>query len=861
MNRWWTDPQIARSTLERVDSSDPVQGVGTAVLGYHGLAEGVLQPLTHRTLLDVEGVSKALDGLDIAPVAKALANATRPVVGDAAEKYGELLAQDLHKQAVESTGRLILNLVSTGMAWPTAIDRAASVHGVPVDRLGKAGSALRAPALAKIAQADIADRALMEYAAHVGKREYTPDVVSKASQQRERFREEDVNRDALGRFADKPDRSLPSLSVEAKRSFAERQARRQKRQRRQQRAANATQAQETSRGSLLDALMARETAPAATAAAVAQTKTKPVDGLDAAMDAALDTAMNRAMDKAMDKAADKLVTNLLNRKRDAEPAFDAGPSLLEIPDDIPFEDGTYPGWVGGSRDQQLFVLVDKSVAEQVAAVGGFNWAQLQETGLVFNTEPLDRERLQYAVLDYSRQTGQDDPLNDLAIVAFDGLVAWDEDFTAGDKMYLAEAGLYSISRRNETVGLRGLEFDDYLDLDLKAYSVPGMTTSPKTPIQLPHITVKIDNDKEFKNLPGQVTKSERIWRESDVRRDELGRFAEENRARPVRSVEERRARRERRQRRQQRQVQQLSQAQAGSLLDGLMQRQESRAADRPAAERSAPRGISAEDAALDRAMDRSLDRVANQAMDRALDRAMRKVQDRQNSLEDFRFAHEEWKQTKAVRFSNEDDMATFTEIFDFDPYTGKSLGLGGVIDPGERQDAVDFVLSGRLKPTGDVVEGMYYSNTNAMVGEPIPAEAAGTYSNIAETPYAAYGFAQAAADEMNKAANDATREWMPLVQVDNEHRQFTMYRPMIVEVMRRDEDVVVLGNDADWAALRRGENVSLEALPGYNEDPEQPGQGLFKELFYAVGENESVGRDSELHEKSDFYVRAFRIKR
>ena len=64
MSRWWTDPDQARSVLGRVNDSDVVQGVGTAVLGYHGLAVEKLKPLTQRTLVDVSQVSKALDQVD-----------------------------------------------------------------------------------------------------------------------------------------------------------------------------------------------------------------------------------------------------------------------------------------------------------------------------------------------------------------------------------------------------------------------------------------------------------------------------------------------------------------------------------------------------------------------------------------------------------------------------------------------------------------------------------------------------------------------------------------------------------------------------------------------------------------------------
>lgn len=872
MGRWWTDPVDAHNTLERVDSSDPIQGVGTAVLGYHGLSEGILRPLTTQTLLDVNSVSKALESLDLAPVAKALANATRSVVGESADRYGELLAKDLHDRAVESTGRLILNLVSTGMAWPTAIDRAASVHGVPVERLGKASSVLRAPALAKMAQADISDRALMEYAQHVGHREYTPEVVAKAERKREReFKEELVNRDAMGRFSDKPDRSLAGLGAEAKSDFLERQARRQRRQKRQ-----TSREKQSPMSDLATALLARD----------AESKSKPAvainrevnaasnDPRDAQADAmrgkVIENARNKVIDKARKRMIDNAINALANRKIIADEDYESVPDLLTVPDDIPTQgvndngDPIYEGWVGGSRDGILFALADKRVLEQAAELGGFNWGKLVDSGLVYSLEPLNKEQLQLAVLGHSARFGSEDPLADVAILAFDGLVAYDEDFTAGDKTYLSDAGVYGISRRNETTGVKGLEYDDYLDLELKSYATPGMKMGPQLPIELPHLTVTLDNDKQFMRLPGNDFRKSDQWRESDVKRDDLGRFADKNENASVKASDsdaERKARIERRKRRQKKQGQR-AQVQTNDLVEALRARDAERTQESPQQQSQVAQVANNEDVDVrDQARAAMRKKVIERSRQQVLDKAMAKVAQRQENLESFSNTHEDWRDLKAMKFANDGDMATFTEIFDFDPYTGKSLDLGGVTDPRQRMETIDFTMD-RLRDSQPVVEGLFYNSRNPSVGVPFSADeiGAGRWGNIAETPWKALAEAQAAADEMNKASNDPTREHMPLVIFDDEHREFPMYKPFIVEVVKRDEDVIVLGSDSDWASLSRGDKVTLEPLPGYNEDIDQPGQGLIKELFYAVGSNESVGRDNELYDRNDFYVRAFRIK-
>lgn len=234
MSRWWSNAEESRQVLALVDGSDVEQGVGTAVLGYHGLAAGALEPLTRRTLMDVSAVRHALAGVDLEPVAKALGAATRPVMGDAADRYGEIMADDLHRQAIEATERLLLSLTNTGMPWPTAIERVATVHGVPLERLGQAAAKLGAPALTPLVRADIGDRALMDYAAHRGVRENTVSDVSKAMNA-DAFDPNEHPRGAKGQFRRKPARKQPGGA----RSIEAREARdaRDSRQRRDVRAA------------------------------------------------------------------------------------------------------------------------------------------------------------------------------------------------------------------------------------------------------------------------------------------------------------------------------------------------------------------------------------------------------------------------------------------------------------------------------------------------------------------------------------------------------------------------------------------------------------------------------------------------
>ena len=216
MSRWWADPAQGKEVLRSVDGSDVVQGVGTAVLGYHAITQAALKPLTTETLVDISKVHSALDQVDLEPVAKALGEATKPVLGDAADAYGVLLAAEMHDVAKAATERLILTWTQTGMPWPHAVERAAEVHGVPTNRLGRYANLMKGP-VAPLVRQDLADRALMEYASEIGHREDTNADIAKNAQ----F-ESEHPRGGGGRFRGKGD-SPETL---------ERQARRERRVRR-----------------------------------------------------------------------------------------------------------------------------------------------------------------------------------------------------------------------------------------------------------------------------------------------------------------------------------------------------------------------------------------------------------------------------------------------------------------------------------------------------------------------------------------------------------------------------------------------------------------------------------------------------
>lgn len=209
MRRWWDDPDTARTVLEAIQPSpDVAQGVGTAVLGHHALVRAALHPLSQRTLVDPADLRQAAAAVDTASVAKALSAAVEPVMGPAAERYGQLLAARLHTEAVDGVEHAVRTLHAAGVPMPLAVERTADIAGVPPRWAGTYLQAVKGPAVAPLVRQDAADRALMVYANRVGRREHTEPIASVthidvAKNARVRFEEHEHRRDADGKFTTK----------------------------------------------------------------------------------------------------------------------------------------------------------------------------------------------------------------------------------------------------------------------------------------------------------------------------------------------------------------------------------------------------------------------------------------------------------------------------------------------------------------------------------------------------------------------------------------------------------------------------------------------------------------------------------
>ena len=201
-DRWWTDVAKAQQVLGIVGGDDVAQGVGTVALGYHAVLADQLRPLAGATLVDQQQIAEVLDQVDLAPVAKAMSAAVSPVLGNAAPAYAADLVELMHNEAREGIRHELQVLLSKGVAWPHAVERVASVAGVPARAVNGFVQKMAVPQVNPRVLEDEADRTLMTWASRFGKREATSPLGEVA---KDDFDEAEHPRGEDGRFVDAPD--------------------------------------------------------------------------------------------------------------------------------------------------------------------------------------------------------------------------------------------------------------------------------------------------------------------------------------------------------------------------------------------------------------------------------------------------------------------------------------------------------------------------------------------------------------------------------------------------------------------------------------------------------------------------------
>ena len=201
--RWWTSWRTAEPVVKSVTREKGVDGVGTAVLGLHALGADALRGLASRTCVDSDLVAETLAGLDVGPVAKAWSDAVMP-----GSDYGWLRVGPIKRDADDAAVRVVSTLVSKGVSWPLALQRAAEGYGLPAGDAVAFAQKVSAPVVNQLVVADAADEQLALFASSVCKAESdAPVEFSKADDEwvvirrgNRAFRQR-VSRDAEGQFA------------------------------------------------------------------------------------------------------------------------------------------------------------------------------------------------------------------------------------------------------------------------------------------------------------------------------------------------------------------------------------------------------------------------------------------------------------------------------------------------------------------------------------------------------------------------------------------------------------------------------------------------------------------------------------
>lgn len=491
--RWWADSGSALGALGRVDDSDVVQGVGTAVLGYHALALGALRPLAERTLVDCQTIRDALGGVDLEPVAKALGAATRPVMGDASGRYGQLLAGSLHDEATRSTALFVEQLTNTGLDWPAAVSRAADVHGVPLDRMGLPGARLRgAGRLPAAAQADWADRALVGYAAHVGNREADGPVSKSMRMGQREWDEDEVNRDRKGRFAPEAQSGVTASQERAQNYAAYRDARKKRRER---------------RGRIVPRIgLVMDESPDAGDGA-GEGRARRLRDPAAVTAGSLEAKQKARGDKH--RAARRREKNAKERKARVEallttPPPKKPPEDVELKKPYPQEprdvDGKFSDGVVTTVKNDYYALLPEHLAAEILTEGGFNYGKLFGTrwnmGPVMTGRELVEEIAELQDADIQMRIAGRENLNPIGrnvVVRFvGGQMAWQDGSSPNDTddKNPASGAVFETLTRNATD-------HDFQGFETGATDFAWKATAAAPPVPFRSISVSLENVDDF----------------------------------------------------------------------------------------------------------------------------------------------------------------------------------------------------------------------------------------------------------------------------------------------------------------------------------------------------------------------------
>lgn len=676
MERWWADPAATRDIITSVDDRDPQQAMATAVLAAHAFQREVLTPLANQTLVDASTVSQALAGADLSPVAEAVARVSRSSMGEAADEYGRLVAEDWRQQSIQSAHDVLTRWVGQGMAWPTAVQRLTGVVGVPARELGRAVEQLRAP-MPDLVASDHGDRALLGYAARVAARQ--PEPVGKNLRGAELFNFNQRHpRDEDGKFTEK-----------TRQGDGGRQARQERRDRRRRREGlkarfaervGASRSAEQPAVSVLDAVLAQRKQVVREERPVART-----------VDRTVDRSVDRSVKRTKQRAAGRLRAVATESKSEMLPAV-AATNAMRL-------------------DTQAFIVVDRSEAD----------ALILSNTQKFNVKGLRNLLGSGAITAYSYDVIQDELLQGMrdienpVVIEFNTVAATD---AGPDSFDLADDAEYEIqdSAEAQVTGSPYRVMDS--PFRTRRAGSPAFSGRPDAIVGVISVGLanegafqrqgadlpmdrqdRINRYNRFGELEKALTGSELAEFNRNHPRDEEGRFSDK----PTSGRTERMARRQRRERRMQRQATQAaarqSQASEPSPLDLAVQFQAARRSEQPA-RREVSRTV-------DRAVDRSVDR-SRDAMRRRLANAYR-TQSQADQRYDFANA-------QALML---DDME-FTDLLQVDIDDQPMLDFAGSFD-----EDISSLISDVQMPGVEALRSVAFESSQSRMRNPtrpLPAQ-------------------------------------------------------------------------------------------------------------------------------------------
>lgn len=829
IGRWWSDPERSLWALGQVNPTNVRMGVGTSVLGYHGLASGQLMPLSQGTLADGKLIMNAFDQIDLDPVTHAVSKSISSIMGDSSDNYARLWVEDLHEKAMETALNLYGSLTSHGMPSPLALDRVTAIAGVPSNALGRVFTHLREQRTSPRVLEDVSDRVLMEYASRRGQFEDTAVVeIGKNFA----FDEGDHPRASNGRFKTK------GGAVEA-------DPRAQRQQRRLRRMKRLTTQQNKISQLVEQQSLADRTKKTGSSLKQVLSPLRPAKAKEVQQDSKNRMVPGSPLGRALQRR---------DQYRQYEKALATGVGLSEVATPSEYDLASSedllkaqfaPSEQQHSMDSQegiyfpvsrkdVQILLDRA-AEGFSdfSVGGFE--RIIESHLQGETQGQALAHLTQAV--YTE--GID--LDDVVFLRVRGNVPLN---SSDDNLPDLENGRIDYVNMPSSARLElgsdweffsdkdGLQYDDELVIERPIDYV--FVNNKKFDTFIPVIDVTMVTD--FEQFP--LTRTEKVrkaqsFREADVVRDVNGRFAPEGKKLdPEQS--EREARRGRRFKRQQRLSGQIQAANAAQ--NKINQEKAPRQALAPLRQQAASAQVIPA---------KHVNRM-NPAMAAKYREVAQRVAQMQSTDKEGVYAG-----MQALRFTS-DQMDAFHAVTGINPFGETTTGdMTSFLGSGRMDVARQDILSELMdrQSQGNVmtiIEAIGSSISNPIVNQESKSKTmpAGR-ENLYEDEFSALIQAETAADQKNQEL-DYGQQYLPFVEVNEDSLYGFTYKPMMTLVTNEPMGAIIIGDDEAMAAMNAGLDVDFEPIVGV----------ALREMVMGSGLNETINPT----EFPDAPIQAVRVK-